>query len=84
VRRALTVAGLVLLPTAAEACATCIATPYGDRTYSWPYLFLILLPFVVATVIAGVLARANGVGLATVRDFLARLVHPAVRHKETT
>ena len=83
-KRALSVASLVLLPAAAEACATCIATPYGDRTYSWPYLFLILLPFVVATVIGAVLARVNGVSLATVRDFLARLVHPAVRHKETT
>ena len=64
-----------LLPALAEACATCISTSYGDRTYSWPYLFLIVLPFVVATVIGGVIARVNGVSLTTVRDFLARRRH---------
>jgi hypothetical protein len=42
------------------ACATCIASPFGDRTYNWPYLMLILLPFVVAAVIGGVLAHMNG------------------------
>ena len=82
--RALSAAVFVLVPAAVEACATCVSTPYGDRSYSWPYLFLILLPFVVATVIAGVIARANGVRLSTVRGFVARLVHPVARHKETT
>ena len=56
---------LLLLPVVAEACATCVGTPYGDRTYNWPYLFLIVLPFVVATVIGGVIARVNGVSLTS-------------------
>jgi hypothetical protein len=56
---------VVLLPAVAEACATCVGTPYGDRTYNWPYLFLIVLPFVVATVIGGVIARVNGVSLTS-------------------
>jgi hypothetical protein len=84
VRRTLAALALALLPSAADACATCVSSAYGDRTYSWPYLLLILLPFAVAAVIGGILARVNGVGTATVRRWLARLVHPMVRHKETT
>ena len=82
--RALVVGVVALIPAVAEACATCIASPYGDRTYSWPYLTLILLPFAVAAVIGGVLARVNGVTFSTVRRRLARLVHPAARQEETT
>ena len=63
--RALLAWVLVLLPAVAEACATCVGTPYGDRTYNWPYLFLIALPFVVATVIGGVIAHVNGVSLTS-------------------
>ncbi|MBM3217550.1 MAG: hypothetical protein FJZ38_02520 [Candidatus Rokubacteria bacterium] len=50
-----------MIRAATLACATCIASPFGDRTYNWPYLMLILLPFVVAAVIGGVLAHVNGV-----------------------
>lgn len=76
---------LVLAPAAAEACASCIASAYGDRTYNWPYVFLILLPFAVGAVIGGVLVHVNG-GLRTFspRRFLARLFHPAARQEETT
>ena len=79
---------IVLLPTAVEACATCISSPFGDRTYSWPYLLLILLPFVVAAVIGTVLARAFGVRVSTLRRrltpaFLATPL-PTTRHEETT
>jgi hypothetical protein len=83
VRRWLALA-LLLLPGAAEACATCIGSPYGDRTYNWPYLFLIVLPFAVAAVVGGVLVHANG-GLRTfsLRRLLRR-VHPAARQEETT
>ena len=66
------------------ACATCIASPFGDRTYNWPYLFLILLPFVVAAVVGGVLAYASGVSMSTLRERLARRFHPAARQEETT
>lgn len=75
---------LTLLPAVAEACATCIASPFGDRTYNWPYLGLILLPFAVAAVIGGVLARVSGVSMRMLVRRLARLVHPAARQEETT
>ena len=82
--RAAWLALLMLWPATVEACATCIASPYGDRTYSWPYLMLILLPFVVAAVIAGVLAHVNGITAGTLWRRLAQRFHPVVRHKETT
>ena len=75
---------LGLLPTLADACATCIGSPFGDRTYNWPYLALILLPFVVMAVVGGVLARARGVSVSPGRRRLARLVPPAARPEETT
>jgi hypothetical protein len=45
---------LMLTPRAALACATCISTPFGDQTYTWPYLGLILLPFGLIAVIVGI------------------------------
>ena len=95
----MTRAGLALamlsLPAAAEACATCISSPYGDRTYNWPYLLLILLPFGVALVISGVLARVNGVSVGALVARAARAVRErrrrasgaelsTVRQRETT
>jgi len=46
----------VLAPGAAWACATCVAYAYGDRTFNWAFLGLILMPFAVALGIAAVLA----------------------------
>jgi hypothetical protein len=40
----------------ALACAVCIGSAFGDRSYSWPYIGLILMPFVVAAAVIGVLA----------------------------
>jgi hypothetical protein len=82
--RALFLVALALSPALAEACATCISSAYGDRTYNWPYLALILLPFAMAVVIGGVLARVNGVRLSSLRRRLTGLVHPAARQEETT
>jgi MFS family permease len=76
--------GVLILPAVAEACATCVASPFGDRTYNWPYIFLILLPFAVVAVIGGVLAHVSGVSLSTLRESLARRFHPAAREEETT
>ena len=45
---------LLLAPRAASACATCVASAYGDRTFNWAFLGLLLMPFVVALGIAGV------------------------------
>ena len=47
---------VLLVPRAATACATCVASAYGDRTFNWAFLGLILMPFVVGLGIAGVLA----------------------------
>ena len=45
---------VLLLPRPAWACATCMASAYGDRTFNWAFLGLILMPFVVGLGIAGV------------------------------
>jgi hypothetical protein len=47
---------VLLAPGAASACATCVASAYGDRTFNWAFLGLILMPFVVGLGIAGVFA----------------------------
>ena len=93
-RRGAVAVALLLLPAAAEACATCIASPFGDRTYNWPYLILILLPIAVTAVIGGVMMRATGTRLSEVRPWLTRIIrpaahpearpHPEARQEETT
>ena len=56
-RRALVLAtGIWLIPSAVFACTWCAASAFGDRTFNWPYLSLIVAPFVVGSAIAGVLA----------------------------
>jgi hypothetical protein len=67
-------AAMILVPAAADACATCISSPFGDQTYNWPYVFLILLPFALATVIGGVMVRVSGV---SVFALLRRLTRPS-------
>ena len=47
---------MLLVPGTAWACATCVASAYGDRTFNWAFLGLILMPFVVGLGIAGVFA----------------------------
>jgi hypothetical protein len=47
---------LLLAPRAASACAFCAASAYGDRTFNWAFLGLILMPFAVGLGIAGVFA----------------------------
>jgi uncharacterized integral membrane protein len=72
------------------ACASCIASPFGDQTYNWPYLVLILVPFVVGTVIGGVMMRVTGAKFSDLRPWLTRVLgheepaHPATRQEETT
>jgi hypothetical protein len=84
VSHALVAIALLFVPALAEACATCIGSPFGDRTYNWPYLLLILLPFALLTVIGGVMARVSGVSVSTLRRRLARLFHPGAQQEETT
>lgn len=78
---------VVLIPRAALACATCITSPFGDRTYTWPYWGFLLLPFGVLAVVAGILAYCSGYRPRSVRRWLtARFTakdDPAII-KETT
>ncbi len=61
VRRALAAAVLVLgLPRSAAACTVCIGSAFGDRGYTWPYIGLILMPFIVVAAIIGALAWQLG------------------------
>jgi hypothetical protein len=55
-----TVAAAASLPQTAAACATCISSGFGDRAYTWPYIGLILMPFLVAVAIVGTLAWYAG------------------------
>lgn len=48
---------LVLVPRVVEACASCITSPYGDQTYNWAYVGLMLVPFALVIGIGGVLTR---------------------------
>jgi hypothetical protein len=65
---------LTLTPRSASACATCIASPFGDQTYTWPYLGLILLPFGLIVAIVGVFAYHAGLRPRTVGRRLAGYV----------
>jgi hypothetical protein len=51
---------LALVPGLATACPTCVSSAFGDRTYNWPYLGLILMPFLIAGTIGAFLYRHRG------------------------
>ena len=59
--------GVVLGPSPVWACATCVASAYGDRTFNWAFLGLILMPFLV------------GLGITAVLFSRHRALHPASR-----
>ena len=48
---------LAASPTIVEACAVCLDSAYGDRSFKVAFVFLMLMPFAVAAAMAGVLAR---------------------------
>ena len=85
------IVALALVPGRAAACAVCLGSAFGDRSYTWPYLGLILMPFLVAGGIVAALAWQLG---WRPRDAAARVsallrhaapVHPSPRtHTETT
>jgi hypothetical protein len=77
--------GGLLLPRLAEACASCISSAYGDRTYNWAYIGLLLMPFAVAVVIGGVFAWSAGyLDPAWLRRAFSTKVTRDVTLKETT
>lgn len=47
---------LTLFPAVASACPACLSSAYGDRTYNWAFLGLLLMPFLIFAVIGSVLA----------------------------
>jgi hypothetical protein len=55
-----TTLALVLHPDVVAACATCLTSAYGDRTYNWAFLGLLLTPFLVAAAIGGILLYRYG------------------------
>ena len=82
-------------PRTAAACATCISSGFGDRSFTWAYLGLILMPFVVAAAIVATLAWYAGWRPQDIRQRLsawsARLRHRPAQaelsprtHTETT
>jgi len=67
VRRVALALAMLAVPAAAEACASCISSPFGDQSYNWPYLVLILVPFAAAAVIGGVMMRVTGARFSDLR-----------------
>ena len=53
-------AAVTRVPQRAAACASCVASAYGDRGFNWAYVMLLVLPFGVLSAIAGVLAWSAG------------------------
>ena len=59
----LVVLGVVLAPAAALACPTCVSSAFGDRTYNWAYLGLLVMPFVLTAVVGAIIAWSAGARL---------------------
>ena len=55
---AIVLAFLLALPAAAAACASCISSAYGDRTYNVAYIGLILTPFAVGLVVGAIITHS--------------------------
>ncbi|MBI3636154.1 MAG: hypothetical protein HY216_08060 [Candidatus Rokubacteria bacterium] len=54
---------VALVPTPAAACAACLTSAYGDRSFNWAFAALMLMPFAVAAGFGVVLLiLAGGVG----------------------
>jgi hypothetical protein len=65
---------VTLAPQLAAACASCVASAYGDRGFNWAYILLLVLPFGVLSAIAGVLAWSAGYRPAQLRMFVRTLI----------
>jgi hypothetical protein len=73
---------VALAPRAAAACATCVSSAYGDRTFNWAYGGLLLAPFVVAVVVGAVLSWNAGYRLRWRRSTRAPLADPIPANEE--
>ena len=50
----LAVLAVLAAPGVASACTWCVSSAFGDRSFNWPYLGLIVAPFLVGVAVAGV------------------------------
>ncbi len=57
--RSLVALALALVPEAASACAVCVDSAWGNRGFGWPFVALMLAPFVVVAGLGCVLAWAR-------------------------
>jgi hypothetical protein len=73
---------VALAPGVAAACATCVSSAYGDRTFNWAYGGLLLAPFVVAVVVAAVLGWSAGYRLRWRRSTTGSLRDPIPANEE--
>ena len=53
-------AGVAGAPRMVAACSTCISSGFGDRSFTWAYVGLILMPFAVGVPIVVTLAWYAG------------------------
>jgi hypothetical protein len=74
----------MLVPGVAAACAACVSSAYGDRTFNWAYAVLLLAPFLVAVVVGAVLAWNAGYRLRWRRPARRPLTGPIHVHEERT
>jgi hypothetical protein len=71
---------VVLFPAIAAACATCVSSAFGDRSYNWAYLGLVLMPFALTAVVGVIIAVRMGW-----RPRLGQMFFfPARKSRETT
>jgi len=77
-----------LAPGVAAACAACVSSAYGDRTFNWAYGGLMIAPFLVAIVVGGVLTWNAGYRLRWRRSVPPSrpsvTTDPIPAHEETT
>ena len=82
IARAVAAIALALAPASADACATCIASAYGDRTFNWAFLSMLVVPFVIAAAIGAVLLVSYRRGARALHDEPKPTPH--LLSKETT
>ena len=68
---------VMLTPSTALACTWCVSSAFGDRTFNWPYLSLIIAPFLVAGAVAAVLMYHYSRVGTRLRAVTGRLFRPA-------
>jgi hypothetical protein len=71
-----------LAPEIAAACAACVSSAYGDRTYNWAYGGLLIAPFLLALVVGAVLAWNAGYRLRWQRSTPTSLIARIPAHEE--